>query len=323
MTSNHLTIESSINGLKTKVDSTDLTKYVKKSDYETKVGNLKLKIPDVSGLLATSTFNSKVSELENKIKTAESRPDISNLATKTGLENVENKIPDPNAFVRKTDYATEISGAKNDYVTNAALTSQLNDLKGQHIADEVKKVDDKVTKNSTDILAFESRLKRKENTLNDLEREASFFKGNYSINQQSYLIYEPKTFSFKQTPAGITHWKSTGIDNSSKRTDLRGVANTSGIYPKVFLDTKMNVVFSGSYVKESKSIYPTKSAINIYIVYKLDAIKSTRNTDFTIQNALFGAIKITEDPLDSDHNKYSGYGIRKYSKWKKCNNLWL
>ena len=71
----------------------------------------------------------------------------------------------------------------------------------------------------------------------------------------------------------------------------------------------MNVVFSGSYVKESKSIYPTKSAINIYIVYKLDTIKSTRNTDFTIQNALFGAIKITEDPLDSDHNKYSGYGI--------------
>ena len=215
MTSNNLTTESSINGLKTKVDSTDLTKYVKKSDYETKVGNLKLKIPDVSGLLATSTFNSKVSELENKIKTAESRPDISNLATKTGLENVENKIPDPNAFVRKTDYVTEISGTKNYYVTNAALTSQLNDLKGQHIADKVKKVDDKVTKNSTDSLAFESRLKQKEHTLNDLEREASFFRGNYYFNQQSYLIYEPKTFSFNQTPAGITHWKSTGIDNSS------------------------------------------------------------------------------------------------------------
>ena len=71
----------------------------------------------------------------------------------------------------------------------------------------------------------------------------------------------------------------------------------------------MKVVFSGNYVKKSKSIHPTKSAINIYIVYKLDTIKSTRNTDFTIQNALFGAIKITEDPSDSDHNKYSGYDI--------------
>ena len=71
VTSNHLTTETSINGLKTKVDSIDLAKYVKKSDYDTKVGNLELKIPDASGLFATNTFNSKVSELENKIKTAE------------------------------------------------------------------------------------------------------------------------------------------------------------------------------------------------------------------------------------------------------------
>ena len=40
---------------------------------------------------------------------------------------------------KKSDYATEISSIKNDYVTNAALTSQLNDLKSTHIADEVKK----------------------------------------------------------------------------------------------------------------------------------------------------------------------------------------
>ena len=71
----------------------------------------------------------------------------------------------------------------------------------------------------------------------------------------------------------------------------------------------MSVIFSGNYVKENKSIYPTKSAANIYIVYKLHTIKSKRNTDFTIQNTLFGAVKITEDPSDSDHNKYNGYGI--------------
>ena len=91
-------------------------------------------------MLPTNTFNNKVSKLENKIKTAESKPNISNLATNTGLKNVENKIPDSNAFVKKTDYATKVSGIKNDYVTNAALTSKLNDLKSQHIADEVKKV---------------------------------------------------------------------------------------------------------------------------------------------------------------------------------------
>ena len=60
-----------------------------------------MKIPDISGLLQTSAFNSKVSELENKIKTAESKPDISNLANKTELKSVENKIPITDAFVKK------------------------------------------------------------------------------------------------------------------------------------------------------------------------------------------------------------------------------
>ena len=40
---------------------------------------------------------------------------------------------------------------------------------------KLKKIDDKTKKNSTDILGLESRLKQKEDTLNDLEREASFF----------------------------------------------------------------------------------------------------------------------------------------------------
>ena len=47
---NHLTTESSLKNLKTNVDRID-SKYVKKSDYDTKVGNLELKIPDVSGKL--------------------------------------------------------------------------------------------------------------------------------------------------------------------------------------------------------------------------------------------------------------------------------
>ena len=84
--------------------------------------------------------------MENKIKSAESIPDITNLATKSSITAVKNKIPDVKDFVKKTDYATEITSIKSDYVTKAALTSQLNDLKRTHLADEVKKVDDKVKK---------------------------------------------------------------------------------------------------------------------------------------------------------------------------------
>ena len=93
-----------------------------------------------------------------------------------------------------------------------------------------------------------------------------------------------KTFSFKQTSADITHWKSIGIDNYSLKTDLRGVANTSGDYPKVVSGgSRVNVKFSENYVKENKSIYPIKSVVNIYIVYELKT-RLVDNADFTVLN---------------------------------------
>ena len=101
VTNNDLTTKTSINNLKTKINGIDLTKYVKKGDYDTNVGNLELKIPDVSGKLNTSDFNSKVSELENKVRSAESKPDITNLATKSSVTAVKNKIPDVKGFVKK------------------------------------------------------------------------------------------------------------------------------------------------------------------------------------------------------------------------------
>ena len=79
--------------------------------------------------------------------------------------------------MNKTDYATEITNIKNYYVTNVALTSQLNDLKSQHIADEVKKVDDKVGKNTSDILKYKISLDHNKSVIDDLEREASFLRG--------------------------------------------------------------------------------------------------------------------------------------------------
>ena len=45
-----------------------------------------------------------------------------------------------------------------------------------------KKVDDKVSKNSSDIFGFESRLKQKEGTLNYLERTVKSFYGDQNYN---------------------------------------------------------------------------------------------------------------------------------------------
>ena len=45
---------------------------------------------------------------------------------------------------KKAELATDITATKNDYVTNANLTSQLNDLKSQHIATKVTGIDNKI-----------------------------------------------------------------------------------------------------------------------------------------------------------------------------------
>ena len=52
-----------------------------------------------------------------------------------------------------------------------------------------------------------------------------------------------------------------------------------------------------------------ENVVNIYIVYKLDPLASTRDKSFTIQNALFEAIQITKNATDSDKNNYKEYGI--------------
>ena len=301
---NNLTAETSINDLKTKVDGIDLTKYVKKSDYNTKVDNLELKIPDVSGKLNTSDFNSKVSELEYKIRSAESNPDITNLATKSSVTAVENKIPDVKGFVKKGDYATEITSIKNDYVTKSALTSQLNGLKSQHIAYEVKKVDDEVKKNITDIVTAKNSLQHNKSVLDDLEREASFNRGFCYYNQQSYFFFEPKSKSFTRNGGAIHAWISTGIHNDNNNTDLFSVNNSPTLLNK---NNRLGVTFIGNYMKRNKLGYAHGKIVNLYIVYELRN-KRVDNPDFTVQNGLFGAVKITKN-VNFSHYKYEGYGI--------------
>ena len=76
------------------------------------------------------------------------------------------------------------------------MTSRLNDLKSQHIATEVKTIDDKTKQNSSDILGLEGRLKQKEDTTNENERGLSFNRGFFYYLQKCDLVYECKFSSF-------------------------------------------------------------------------------------------------------------------------------
>ena len=131
---------------------------------------------------------------------------------------------------KKTDVADDITKIKNDFVTNASLTSRLNDLKSQHIATEVTAIDNKTKKNASDILALESKLQQKEDTINENERGLSFNIGFFYYLQQSHLVYECKINSFNFTNKKISKWKSTGVFNYSDDFSMKGIEDTKQIY---------------------------------------------------------------------------------------------
>ena len=136
-----------------------------------KIDDVEKQIPDISGLatktslndyLKTSTFNSKVTEVESKIKGT----DIIAKSAVTKANTIRSNLT---SYARKADVSTDITTIKNDYVTNASLSSQLNDLKSQHIATEVTSIDNKTKKYARDISALKNKLTQKEDTINENE----------------------------------------------------------------------------------------------------------------------------------------------------------
>ena len=136
-----------------------------------KIDDVEKQIPDISGLatktslndyLKTSTFNSKVTEVESKIKGT----DIIAKSAVTKANTIRSNLT---SYARKADISTDITTIKNDYVTNASLSSQLNDLKSQHIATEVTSIDNKTKKYARDISALKNKLTQKEDTINENE----------------------------------------------------------------------------------------------------------------------------------------------------------
>ena len=113
--------------------------------------------------------------------------------------------------------------------------------------------------------------------------------------------------SFNFSSGKISEWKSTGINNLSVNLNLKAIPDAQGLLPILENNGRMNLKFNGNYFEQTK-VTLLSNVANIYVVYKLDPISSTRNTDYTIQNALFGAAKITTN-TDISKNKYEGYGI--------------
>ena len=196
------------NMLKSAIDGIDVSKYVERTKYETdgksiydKIDAVEKEIPVLTNFVTTARFNHEKNLLATKaaLATVENKiSNVSTMATKTSLSSllpvgtfnskvtelegkvttVDNKF---SGFVKKTDYGNEITKIKNDYATNVSLDSKIDDLKVKHISDEAKKVGDKAKKNASDILAFENRLKQKEDTIHLILVMEKYQSGNQRV----------------------------------------------------------------------------------------------------------------------------------------------
>ena len=278
-----------VNNLNNKIDNLKINDYAKKTS--------------LTNYMLTSTFNTKSTELESKIKDAD-------IIAKSSVTKANSIKSDLNDYAKKTDVANDITTIRNDYVTNASLTSRLNDLKSQHIATEIKTIDDKTKKNASDILGFKSRLRQKEDIVDEVQRENPLMSGRDYYLDKIYLLYECKSFSFKYTLGKINLWKSTGVNNYSRDSDMDAVSIGTTDLPSLVDNGRMSVRLEGAYSKQMRLLHPNNdNIVNIYIVYLIDPISNFRNTDYTVQNALFGGVKITENATDTSKHKYEGCGI--------------
>ena len=271
----------------TKLKAIDTNSFVTRTKFSTdanalddKIDGVEKKIPDISGLatktslnsyLEISTFNSKVTEVENKIKDA----DIIAKSANTKVSTIRSNLT---SYATKADLATDIAAIKNDYVTNARLSSQLNDLKSQHIATEVTGIDNKTKKNARDILALENKLTQKEDTINENERGLTFDRGVFFYLQQNHLVYECKVDPFIFNNKKISKWESTGVFNHSDYYSMNGIENIKKEMPILKNDERLYVYLQGNHFQQNNVLTSNndnvinKNVVNIYIALQIRSI---------------------------------------------------
>ena len=164
-------------------------------------------------------------------------------------------------------------------------------------------------------LALENKLTQKGDTINENERGLSIFRSFFFYLQQNHLVYECKVDSFTFDNKKMLKWKSTGIFNYSDYYSMKGIENTKKEMAILKNDEKLYVYLQDNHFQQNNVLTSNndqvlnKNVVNIYIVYKLDPLVSTRDKSYTIQNALFGAMQINKNATGNDKNNYKGYGI--------------
>ena len=92
------------------------------------------------------------------------------------------------------------------------------------------------------------------------------------------MVYKCKQYFFGNSNGNrITSWRVSGIKNLSTNSDLKAIPKAQGLLPIAEDNGRMNLEFNGNYFVQNKVLHPNNNKfVNIYIVYELNKISSTR-----------------------------------------------
>ena len=294
----------------------DLSNYATKADIKN-ISHIENKIPDTSGLIKKTDYNTKITETEGKI------PNVSNLATKTALTTVENKMPNVSSLVKIADYNTKMTEIDNKlnnrnrdkYITTPEFNTLAADVFNVRLAranlvaktsfdNALSSLDSTISANKTKNEPIENELKK----LKTFDLSYFIGKGHFEDDgTQNYLVFQQlnKYFKIIANKKYISSWQSKGL---SDQTIKSPATSDNSLTPLIdYYGAKRRVRFTGNCLKQPKNSYTHRTIVNNYIVYELGA-SSSHNNDPTLQSCLFGAVTYTKN-ADIDKYGCSGYGI--------------
>ena len=232
-------------------------------------------MPNVSGLVGKTNYNTKISETEKKITDHNHDKYITTAEfKKLATENFKARLKQA-GLVTKIEFDTKLQ--------------------------DISKI---ITSNKFKHLLVENELRKLQNF------DAGYFRGKNHFEEDgtlNYLVFQPvyKYFQTINSIGDISGWKSKGLSYESIKTPS---TSNNFFYPLLsHVGTKIRVKFSGSCLKQNAALHNHGTIVNIYIVYKISKNYNI-SSYLTSENCLLGAVNLTKH-ADIDQYKCFGYGI--------------
>ena len=166
---------------------------------------------------------------------------------------------------------------------------------------------EKLLKKTPDYLVVRNELNKLKTFDSSHYNGKSYFEEDEKPN---YLIFQPLKKYLKLNGYYVLSWTSKGLSNESikPRTTSNNILTPELDY---YDGPKIKLFFDMSCLLQDKFTFNHGKIVNIYIVYEkisIANINGSRDSNLTIEKALFGAVGLTKN-ADVDKHKYSGYGI--------------